>query len=77
MSAATEATYVHTRDLERDYYPMDRLVEEVTAARAEVREYQERHLALEERVTVAECRLAELQGALRSSQGPQGTGRRE
>ena len=53
-------TVIRTRDLQRDYHPMDRLVEDLTTVRAEVREYQERHVALEERMRIAECRLAEL-----------------
>ena len=56
---------------------MDRLIEDLTTARVEVREYQERHAALEERVVADDRRLAELQGASNSSQGPQGTTRRE
>ena len=77
MRAIVEVTTARTRNLERDYNPMDRLIEDLTAAQAEVREYQERHIALEERVLVAECRLAELHGAFTLSQAPQGTTRRE
>lgn len=72
-----EVTVGRTRDLERDFYPMDRLVEDLTTVRAEVREYKERYAALEERVRVAEHHLAELYGASTSSQAPQGTTRRE
>ena len=62
-----EVTDTQSRDLERDYYPMDRLIEDLITARAKVREYQERHATLEERVIVAERRLTELQGASTSS----------
>ena len=77
MRATMEVMVERTRDLERDYYPMDGLVEDLTTTQAEVREYQERHVALEERVLVAEHRLAELQGASTSSQAPQGSTRRD
>lgn len=60
LRAVAEVTDVRTRDLERDYYPMDRLIEDLIIARAEVREYQERHSALEERVVAVERRLQEL-----------------
>ena len=73
LSAITAATDARTRDLERDFYPLDRLIEDLTAARAEVREYQVRHAALEERVIAAERRIAELQGASTSSQGHHGS----
>ena len=60
MRSILELTTVHTQDLQTDYYPMDRLIEDLTTARAEVREYQERHADLEERVQIAERHLAEL-----------------
>ena len=72
LRAITAATNARTWDLERDFYPVDQLIEDLTAARAEVREYQERHAALEERVIAAERQIAELQGALTSSQGHHG-----
>ena len=56
---------------------MEQLFKDLTTARVEAREYQERHDALEERMRVAERRLAELQGASTSSQVLQGTTRRE
>ena len=70
LGAVAEVTHVQTRDLERDNYPMDRLIKDLTTARAEVREYQKWCSALEERVLAAERQLPELQGASTSSQGP-------
>ena len=70
MRVAMQITDARTRDLEWDFYPMERLVEDLAISRAEVREYQERHTALEERVRVTERRLAELQGASTSSSTP-------
>ena len=77
LGVAAEVTDARNRDLKRDYYPMDRLIEDLTTARAEVKEYQQRHAAFKERVITAERRLAELQGASTSSQGPQWTTLRE
>lgn len=67
LGAATEVTDAHTQDLDRYYYPMDRLLEDLTTARAEVREYLEMHSTLEERVVAAERQLAKIQGASTSS----------
>ena len=58
LSTAAEVANARTRNLERDHYPRDRIIEDLTIARVEVRKYQERHMALEERVTTVEHRLA-------------------
>ena len=54
LGAATEAANVRDRWMERDYpctcHLIDSLHEDLTTARVEVREYQERHADLEERV---------------------------
>nr|KAJ0209030.1 hypothetical protein LSAT_V11C400158950 [Lactuca sativa] len=47
---AMEVTVACTCDLKREFNHMDRLVKDLTTARAEVMEYQERHAALVERV---------------------------
>ena len=39
LGAIVEVTNERIRDLERDYYPMDRLIEDLTTSRSEVREY--------------------------------------
>ena len=50
MQTALEVTDARTRYLEQDFYPMETLIRDLTTVRAKVREYQERHVALEERV---------------------------
>ena len=74
LGVAVEATDAQTRFMERDYpqtcHLIDSLYKDLTTARAEVREYQERHSALEERVIAAERRIAEIQDASTSSHGP-------
>ena len=77
MRVAMQITDARTRHLERDLYPMEQLVEDLATERAEVREYQERHIALDEHVRIAECRLAELQGASTSSSAPPDPTRRD
>ena len=74
LGDAAEATDAQTRFLERDYpqtcHVIDRLQEDLTTARAEVREYHERHSTLEERVIAAERRIIEMQASMTSSRGP-------
>lgn len=77
MRAATERGSAHIQDIERDYYSTERVIEDLTTVWAEVREYQERHAALEERVWNAERQLAQLQGASTSTQAPPETTRRK
>ena len=74
LRAAVEAIDAWTRFLERDYprtcHLIDSLYEDLTTTRVEVREYQERHSTLEERVIAAKRQIAKLQGASTSSHGP-------
>ena len=64
VGAANEATDAQNRLLERDNHQtchlIDSLYEELTTDRAEVKEYQERHMTLEEQVIAVEHRIAEL-----------------
>lgn len=73
MRAASEQTNAHIRDLEQSYVPMERLIQDLTAARAEVREYQVQHAALKERVCIVELPLVELQGGSSSLATPSDT----
>ena len=72
LSAIVESTTARTRDLERDSHYKDQFIQDLLIARAEAKEYQERYMALKERMVVAERRLAELQGTSTSSQAPSG-----
>lgn len=70
IRSASEQANARIQDLERDYFPMERLIEDLAAAQVEVREYQVQHVALEERVRIVERRLAEFQGASSSLVAP-------
>ena len=70
IRVARQVTDARMRDLERDLYQMERLMDDLDTARAEVREYQERQAALEEHVRITERRLAKFQGTSTSSPAP-------